>query len=51
MHVVDMVFFWAKAEPHRPALVQPEMVTTFQGLADAIELIGDRIDRLESERR
>jgi acyl-coenzyme A synthetase/AMP-(fatty) acid ligase len=46
MHVVDMVFFWAKAEPHRSALVQPEMVTTFRGLADAIEAIGDRIDRL-----
>ncbi len=46
MHVVDMVFFWAKAEPHRPAVVQPEMVTTYQGLADAIESIGDRIDRL-----
>ena len=37
MHVVDMVFFWARAEPDRPAIVQPEMVTTFQGLADAIE--------------
>src|SRR5690349_20474230 len=46
IHVVDMVFFWAKAEPHRLALIQPEMVTSFQGLADAIESIGDRIDRL-----
>jgi acyl-coenzyme A synthetase/AMP-(fatty) acid ligase len=46
VHIVDMVFFWAKAEPHRLAIVQPEMVTSFQGLADAIESIGDRIDRL-----
>jgi acyl-coenzyme A synthetase/AMP-(fatty) acid ligase len=45
-HVVDMVFFWAKTEPHRLAIIQPEMVTTFQGLADAIEAICDRIDRL-----
>ena len=45
-HVVDMVFFWAKAEPHRLALIQPEMVTSFQGLADAIESISERIDRL-----
>jgi acyl-coenzyme A synthetase/AMP-(fatty) acid ligase len=44
--VVDMVSFWAKAEPHRLALIQPEMVTSFQGLADAIESIGERIDRL-----
>jgi acyl-coenzyme A synthetase/AMP-(fatty) acid ligase len=47
VHVVDMVFFWAKAEPHRLALIQPEMVTSFQGLADAIESISERIDRLE----
>jgi acyl-coenzyme A synthetase/AMP-(fatty) acid ligase len=46
MHVVDMVFFWAKADPNRPALVQPEMVTTFQGMADAIVSIGERITRL-----
>ena len=46
VHVVDMVFFWAKAEPHRLALIQPEMVTSFQGLADAIESIGNRVDGL-----
>jgi acyl-coenzyme A synthetase/AMP-(fatty) acid ligase len=46
VHVVDMVFFWAKAEPHRLALIQPEMVTTFQGLADAVDSIGDRIERM-----
>jgi len=46
MHVVDMVFFWARAEPDRLAIIQPEMVTTFQGLADAVESISDRIDQL-----
>ena len=46
VHIVDMVFFWAKAEPHRLAIIQPEMVTSYQGLADAIELIGRRIDGL-----
>jgi long-chain acyl-CoA synthetase len=51
MHVVDMVFFWARTEPHRPAIIQPEMVTTFQGLADAIESIGERIDRLGLDQR
>ena len=51
MHVVDMVFFWARAEPHRLALIQPEMVTTYQGLADAIDSIGDRIDRLGLDTR
>lgn len=46
MHIVDMLFFWGRAEPHRPALIQPEMVTSFQGLADAIESISDRVDQL-----
>ncbi|HZO47170.1 MAG TPA: class I adenylate-forming enzyme family protein [Xanthobacteraceae bacterium] len=46
-HIVDMIFFWARAEPHRLALIQPELVTSFQGLADAIESISERIDRLE----
>ncbi|HEY4407991.1 MAG TPA: class I adenylate-forming enzyme family protein [Xanthobacteraceae bacterium] len=46
MNVVDMVFFWARTDPHRAAVIQPEMITTFQGLADAVESIGERIDRL-----
>jgi len=51
MHVVDLVFFWAKTDPHRLAIIQPDMVTTFQGLADAIESIGERIDRLNLDKR
>jgi acyl-coenzyme A synthetase/AMP-(fatty) acid ligase len=50
MHVVDMVFFWARTEPHKPAVIQTEMVTTFQGLADAIESIGERVERLGLDR-
>jgi acyl-coenzyme A synthetase/AMP-(fatty) acid ligase len=46
MHIVDMIYFWAQTVPDRPAIIQSEMVTTFQGLADAIESIGERIDRL-----
>ena len=46
MNVVDMAFFWANTDPHRPAIIQTEMVTTFQGLADAVKSISDRIDRL-----
>jgi acyl-CoA synthetase (AMP-forming)/AMP-acid ligase II len=51
MHVIDMVFFWAKTDPHRPAIIQPEMVTSYQGLADAIESVGERIDRLNLDKR
>ncbi len=46
MHVVDMVFHWARIDPHRPAVVLPELVTTFGGLADAIDSISSRIDQL-----
>jgi len=46
MHIVDMIYFWARTVPNRLAIIQSEMVTTFQGLADAIESIGERIDRL-----
>jgi long-chain acyl-CoA synthetase len=51
MHAVDMIFYWARAVPHRPAIVQSEMVTTFQGLANAIESVSERIDRLNINKR
>src|SRR5262249_38636218 len=46
MHVVDMVFHWARVDPQRPAIVLPELVTTFAGLADAIDSISNRVDQL-----
>src|SRR5215467_15953349 len=46
MHVVDMVFHWARIDPHRPAIILPELVTTFAGLADAVDSISNRIDQL-----
>jgi acyl-coenzyme A synthetase/AMP-(fatty) acid ligase len=46
MHVVDMVFHWARTDPHRPAIILPELITTFAGLADAIDSISNRIDQL-----
>jgi acyl-coenzyme A synthetase/AMP-(fatty) acid ligase len=46
MHVVDMVFHWARMDPHRLAIVLPDLVTTYAGLADAIDSISNRIDQL-----
>src|SRR5262249_2134117 len=46
MHVVDMIFHWARIDPHRPAIILPELVTTFAGLADAVDSISNRIDQL-----
>ena len=51
MHLVDMIFFWARAAPNCPAIIQPDLITTYQGLADAIESISSRIDRLNLNRR
>src|SRR5262245_54085169 len=50
MHIVDMIHFWARTAPHRAAIVQPELVTTYQALADAIESIASRIERLGLDR-
>src|SRR5262245_22044424 len=46
MHVVDMVFDWARIDPHRPAIILPELITTFAGLADAVDSVANRIDQL-----
>src|SRR5215470_14235901 len=46
MHVVDMVFHWARIDPDRPAIMLPELVTTYAGLADAVDSISKRIDQL-----
>ena len=51
MPIVDMIYYWARAVPHRPAITQSDMVTSFQGLADAIESFGERIDRLNLDKR
>src|SRR5215475_15583457 len=46
MHVVDMVFHWARIDPHRRAIVLPELITTYGGLAEAIDSISNRVDQL-----
>jgi acyl-coenzyme A synthetase/AMP-(fatty) acid ligase len=51
MHVADMILYWARTDPHRPALIQPELITSYQALADAIESIGERIEQLSLGRQ
>jgi acyl-coenzyme A synthetase/AMP-(fatty) acid ligase len=51
MHITDMILYWGRTEPHRPALIQPELVTSYQALADAIESIGERIDQFGLDRK
>ena len=47
MHPADTIFFWAKADPERPAIIQPGMVVTYLALADAIEAVSEQISRHE----
>ena len=50
LSVINMVQFWARAAPDRSAIVQSEMVITYRGLAEAIESIGERVERLNLDR-
>ena len=36
MHIVDMVYFWARTMPQRPAVIQPDGIITYRALAQAI---------------
>ena len=37
MHIVDMVYFWARTMPQHPAIIQPDGIVTYQALAQGIE--------------
>ena len=51
MSILDTIFYWAKVDPHRHAFVQPQIVTTYAALADAIESAAERIERLGINRQ
>jgi acyl-coenzyme A synthetase/AMP-(fatty) acid ligase len=46
MHIDDMIAFWANAKPHHPAIIQPDTIITYRGLADAIGSICLRLESL-----
>src|SRR5689334_19547932 len=45
MHVIDMISFWAKTVPERPAILLPDMVWSYRMLADAIDSVAARLSR------
>ena len=49
MHVVDMIFFWAKARPQYAAIIQSDAVITYKGMAQAIQSVSDRISQFNLE--
>jgi acyl-coenzyme A synthetase/AMP-(fatty) acid ligase len=50
MYLIDMISYWAKVQPYRHALVQPDLITTYKALFDAIESCGLRIEELQLDR-
>jgi acyl-coenzyme A synthetase/AMP-(fatty) acid ligase len=46
MLFIEMIFYWARAAPQRAAIVQHDLTLTYRKFAEAIDLIGDRIERL-----
>jgi acyl-coenzyme A synthetase/AMP-(fatty) acid ligase len=37
MHLVDMVYFWARTTPRRAAVIQPDGIVTYLALAQGVE--------------
>lgn len=37
MHIVDMIYFWARTTPLRPAVIQPDGILFYRALAEGIE--------------
>ncbi len=37
MHIVDMIYFWARTMPKHPAIIQPDGIVTYRALAHGIE--------------
>ncbi len=50
MHIIDMIYYWARTAPNRAAIIQRSMVMSYQGLADGIESISERIDGLNLDK-
>jgi acyl-coenzyme A synthetase/AMP-(fatty) acid ligase len=51
MHPADMIFFWAKADPERPAIIQPDMIVTYREFAEAIDAVAARIGDLDLDKQ
>ena len=45
MHVVDMIFYWARTIPRHPAVIRPQGVVTYGALARSVETAADNLSR------
>jgi acyl-coenzyme A synthetase/AMP-(fatty) acid ligase len=45
MHIVDMVYYWARTIPCHPAIIRPDGVVTYGALAQSVETAADNLSR------
>jgi acyl-coenzyme A synthetase/AMP-(fatty) acid ligase len=45
MNIVDMVYFWARTIPLRPAVIEPKGAITYAGLVHAVEAAAEHLAR------
>ena len=45
MHIVDMVYYWARTMPLHPAVIEPEGIITYASLAHATEAAAEHFGR------
>jgi acyl-coenzyme A synthetase/AMP-(fatty) acid ligase len=45
MHIIDMIYFWARTMPQRPAIIQPDGIVTYRALVQGIESAAEHFAR------
>jgi acyl-coenzyme A synthetase/AMP-(fatty) acid ligase len=45
MYVTDMIEFWAKTMPNRPAIMLPNMIISYRALAESVDSVATRFAR------
>ena len=50
MHIVDIIYFWARATPLRPAIIEPATRISYAGLAHAVEAASEYFTRNISDK-
>jgi acyl-coenzyme A synthetase/AMP-(fatty) acid ligase len=48
--LVDVIAFWAKINPRRPAIIQPDLILTYSAFADSVHFVSRRISELNLDR-
>jgi acyl-coenzyme A synthetase/AMP-(fatty) acid ligase len=47
MHIVDMIYYWARVAPLRPAVIQASASLTFRELVEGIDAVAEQVKGLD----